>query len=997
MNIKKTLVKSYSEARSALRLDQVLTNPGGWSANLAIFRIVYLGYAVLPADLWLLHWTESILPGLRRGLWVPVSFYRLLPFGLLSNVALARTLALANIFLVALGLIGVCTRSAIGLATLLSLYLLGLAENQGMVTHYHSIVWFMALLAVGPSGQLFSIDSLRRTIKSADRGIVELSFPPLDALWTLRYVWILMGLIYLGPGLAKAENAITAGWAGATNLQNILWRKWLEMSLYDPSFVMPIRIDRLPESLLCLAGAGVIAFEIGFLPVVLFRRLRPFMAVWGLAFHIGNSLFLSIFFRSVIPAYVCLFDWTAIGRRFWCRDRGQLLVFYDGGSRMCRRTVAILRSIDMFDTLELIEMLSDVPRKSLDSQISREMLASDLYVADGGRVEAGYDAYLRIAKRIIVLWPAALLMRLPLVAALGRKLYRRVSDSRRCTLALSNLRPNPVQTPALPLVHRVGGLLVGCQLIISSTMLLYSLREVYLPTTARWLAPARWLVDGIGWRAPTWPFDLYPTFTPVTPSEVDVWEGRWVTSQGSELKISPSAYDGVYQSSNLTWNVLTSAAHDPNPAHSQTRSLDLVRALWRAEAENVRESVTAVNIYSARYRLKPSDDAPGVLLKETLIDTFPVETISENGGDGEHKYNPSLSVAPQAVRLGRTVVAFGDQSINAYSVPAVIKLTNTGSRTLTISSITVSSGFTILHWTSPNSDCTSIESVAAGDACQITVAFEPKALTAYSGAITIFDNASRSPQTVALSGNGTAYATPGLSTNWIVLNRGGGDSNNQCYVPSNATVNYALFLHTYLQTATCTSFDGPIPTTQYSYTSTGVGMRTFNFLYGTVEWRGKFGGGANSGLWGIVWMLDASCQPSDPTGTDNNCEGQEIDLTEILHSDFTHVNQQIHVNNGAHNDGCTAAVSDASQNYHTYDLVWSAGSLVWKVDGAATCTITQRYIPNAPMYVKLNNMVGSFGGTINNSTLPWSTEISYISITQNGRKIFYDDFTPGQF
>jgi predicted DCC family thiol-disulfide oxidoreductase YuxK len=632
MKIKKALARIYAEAGCAFGSDEVLNDARGWTTNLAIFRIIFLGFAVLPSALWLLDWTEKILPGLPRGLWVPISFYRLLPYGLLSNVALARALALANILLVVLGLIGFCTRSTIGLATLLSLYLFGLAENQGMVSHYHHLVWFMALLAAGPSGQLFSIDALRRTIRSADCGIVELSFPPLDALWTLRYVWVLIGLLYFGPGLAKAESAITAGWAGGTNLQNILWRKWLELSLYDPNFVLPIRVDLLPAWLLSMAGAGVIALEVGFVFAVLFRRYRPAVAFGGLAFHVGNGLFLDIWFLTLMPAYVCLFDWTAIGRSLWRRGRSPLLVLYAGGSRLCRRTVAILRSIDMFDTLELVQGLSDDPRRKLYPQIKDDMLARDLYVAGGGRTEAGYDAYARIATRIGFLWPAALLMRFPLVEALGRNVYRRIADFRRFSPVVADLQQEPRRALALDLVHWVGRVLVACQLGISSAMLIYSLRDVYLPPTARWLAPARWLVNGIGWRAPTWPFDLYPTFTPLTPPEFEIWEARWVTGHGRELRISARAYDGLYANSNLTWNVLTGAAHDPNPQRSRTRSLDLVRALWRIESPDVRESATAVRIYRARYRLKPSEHGPGTLLQETLIYTFPVKVVLENGG-----------------------------------------------------------------------------------------------------------------------------------------------------------------------------------------------------------------------------------------------------------------------------------------------------------------------------------------------------------------------------
>ncbi|MBZ5635739.1 MAG: family 16 glycosylhydrolase [Acidobacteriia bacterium] len=169
-------------------------------------------------------------------------------------------------------------------------------------------------------------------------------------------------------------------------------------------------------------------------------------------------------------------------------------------------------------------------------------------------------------------------------------------------------------------------------------------------------------------------------------------------------------------------------------------------------------------------------------------------------------------------------------------------------------------------------------------------------------------------------------------------------------------------------------------------------MRTFNFLYGTIEFRMKIGGGSGDGAWPAVWMLDAGCQPSDPTGTDNNCNGQEIDIAEFI-GYVNNVNQQIHVNSQTHNDGCGPSLSDATQNFHVYDLIWSPGSLVWQVDGTTTCTITQSYVPNAPMYVKISMFLGA--GTINDSSLPWTTQVDYVKVTQGGSTIFFDDFTGG--
>jgi hypothetical protein len=232
----------------------------------------------------------------------------------------------------------------------------------------------------------------------------------------------------------------------------------------------------------------------------------------------------------------------------------------------------------------------------------------------------------------------------------------------------------------------------------------------------------------------------------------------------------------------------------------------------------------------------------------------------------------------------------------------------------------------------------------------------------------------------------------GLDPQWIVFDRANSKAaDTNCFTVANMSTSSAgLNLEAQLQSATCNSVDEA--TQDYSYTSGEIAMRSFNFLYGTIEFSGKFGGGTGTGSWPSVWMLDASCQPSDPTGTDDNCNSQEIDMAEV-YGTFTNVNQQIHVDNQTYDNGCTATTTDVSENYHVYDLVWSAGSLVWMIDGVTTCTVTESYVPSGPMYVKIGGfMGGATGGTINNSTLPWNTNIQYLEVTQGSTVVFSDTF-----
>lgn len=244
-------------------------------------------------------------------------------------------------------------------------------------------------------------------------------------------------------------------------------------------------------------------------------------------------------------------------------------------------------------------------------------------------------------------------------------------------------------------------------------------------------------------------------------------------------------------------------------------------------------------------------------------------------------------------------------------------------------------------------------------------------------------------QSVPLNGQWIAYLRAGTPT----------INDNQCYLPKNVSINNScLQLTTKLESCGCTSIDEPPdqPWVIHNYSSAQVAMGTFNFLYGTIEARIQFGGGTNSGAWSAIWMLDSGCQPSDPTGTDDRCAGQEIDIAETW-GDYTQVNQQIHVNGNLHNDGGKVSPGfDVSAGFHVYQCVWSAGSLLFNIDGVTTTTITQAYVPSTPMYVKINTNVAGpgtiVGGSVNNGTLPWTMLVDYVKVTQAGVTVFFDDF-----
>jgi Abnormal spindle-like microcephaly-assoc'd, ASPM-SPD-2-Hydin len=101
-----------------------------------------------------------------------------------------------------------------------------------------------------------------------------------------------------------------------------------------------------------------------------------------------------------------------------------------------------------------------------------------------------------------------------------------------------------------------------------------------------------------------------------------------------------------------------------------------------------------------------------------------------------------------AVTLSATKLSFPKTVIGVTSKPKSVTLSNTGTATLNISSITASGDFAI-----SNKTCGA--TVSAGTSCAVSVTFKPTAKGARQGNLTFTDNALTSPQIVALAGTGT--------------------------------------------------------------------------------------------------------------------------------------------------------------------------------------------------------------------------------------------------
>ena len=618
-----------------LKADEVTTDDVGWAANLAIFRLVYLYAAILPIISHMLRWTSETMPLLAYDAWQPISFYRWLPDDVLRNAGLAHGLAVADWCLIVLGLIGFYTRSSLGLATVLSLYLFGLPQNFGKIDHTHHDIWFLAMLAAGPSGEMLSIDALIGAIRRADRGKVDLQVSKHTALATLRYVWLLMGVLYLSSGLGKLVAAWRTHWLDSANLANIIRRRWIVQRLYQRQFSPGFRYDKLPPALIQLGGLGTIAFETSAAGLVLFRGSRWLVILCGLAFHLSNGIILGIWFTSLMIAYVSMVDWAWLGRAAMRRvGRTPVTVIYDDSCKLCRRAIAILKTLDSCERLTPLAAASSDSFRMTYPQITSEMLARDLYVAGNGEVVAGYEAYRTIAACVPLLWPLALLMRLPPVAAMGGAFYRRIADNRQCRVAQDHGRPlvsMPAMknTPALA-AHLIGGLLLAAEATTAT------LNSGHGLAVFRILGMRSSTASVAGWKKQkwVWPFDRYPTFAYSWDlGSYRTWEPRLVYADGSESTIPPQVFARSFGNSLSVAEANVQQAVDyAHPEWRRKHALILAGMLWKNLPNSVRPRVIAINGYESVFSTNPDNPEP---TSRTLIDTFPLQLLEAQTATNE--------------------------------------------------------------------------------------------------------------------------------------------------------------------------------------------------------------------------------------------------------------------------------------------------------------------------------------------------------------------------
>jgi hypothetical protein len=211
--------------------------------------------------------------------------------------------------------LGILSGITVPFATILVLWLYALPHFDGKVDHgMHHLAWFAILLSFTRCSDTLSVNSLFRNVCQSRS---PFHAPPDATHYALpvRIMWLLIGQLYFFPGFWKFWN-VGIDWGRSGNMANHLYDKWLEIGHFEP--VIPIHEYPL---LLTAMGIGTLLFEMLFFIAIFNKYARCGVIVVGIAFHVGTSLFMGIFFRDLLLCYLVFVPWTSIARAVYLMFR----------------------------------------------------------------------------------------------------------------------------------------------------------------------------------------------------------------------------------------------------------------------------------------------------------------------------------------------------------------------------------------------------------------------------------------------------------------------------------------------------------------------------------------------------------------------------------------------------------------------------------------------------------------------------------------------------
>jgi beta-glucanase (GH16 family) len=132
------------------------------------------------------------------------------------------------------------------------------------------------------------------------------------------------------------------------------------------------------------------------------------------------------------------------------------------------------------------------------------------------------------------------------------------------------------------------------------------------------------------------------------------------------------------------------------------------------------------------------------------------------------------------------------------------------------------------------------------------------------------------------------------------------------------------------------------------------------------------------GHWSAFWLMGRNVGRVGDEGRD----GTEIDIMEKPWRD-DRINHALHWDGygKAHKSaGKESKVAGVMEGFHTYSLLWTPTEYVFYVDGKELWRTNAGGVCQAPLYIKLSDEIGSWGGKIQDAKLPDQFLVDYVRV-----------------
>lgn len=280
---------------SLIRRWQAFWFPAVPVRRLAAFRIVMTTYAFF--DIWLVSGFISRYSRVDDEFYKALIFLRPLPR---LDPSLTSAVHAVLVVSLALALVGCLTRVALWVAAPLYLWWWGTYYSFGAVHHGRiAVVAALFVLAIGPSGRAWSVDSLLARRRAARGGAPP---PPTDerdelAGWALRVMMVLIVAAYMLAAYSKLRVS-GPGWVTGGSLEAVMIKNGTPAALL------------LVRHLWLVSGMAVLTLLLESTAWLLFfrGRVRDAYVAAAVLFHIGTLIVLNISFLGLVVSYLVFYD-----------------------------------------------------------------------------------------------------------------------------------------------------------------------------------------------------------------------------------------------------------------------------------------------------------------------------------------------------------------------------------------------------------------------------------------------------------------------------------------------------------------------------------------------------------------------------------------------------------------------------------------------------------------------------------------------------------------